>query len=226
MKALLAMSGREGFKSVAQAYTIRDAGVALAGYFQKTPKQVAQDLLFSQLQHVCSQAKRPRVIELGSGCGIVGIGLAQRLPRADFVLTDLPEAVEILEHNISKARPAKSTTIRADTLNWDQPVPKHFLEEPFNLILVSDCTYNSDSIPALVRTMSALTARSPSALIIVAMKVRHSSEAVFFDLMEDAGLEIEDNFAIPLPSHWSPEDQELETIEIYVFKDARPAAPS
>lgn len=187
---------------------------------------MAQDLLFSQLQHVCSQAKRPRVIELGSGCGIVGIGLAQRLPRADFVLTDLPEAMEILEHNISKARPANSTTIRAETLNWDHPTPKPLLEDPFNLVLVSDCTYNSDSIPALVRTISALTARSPSALIIVAMKVRHSSEAVFFDLMKDAGLAIEDNFAIPLPSRWSPEDQELETVDVYVFKHTRPAAPS
>ena len=187
---------------------------------------MTQDLLFPQLQHVCSQAKRPRVIELGSGCGIVGIGLAQRLPRADFVLTDLPEAMEILEHNISKARAAKSTTIRAETLNWDQPIPKHMLEDPFNLILVSDCTYNSDSIPALVRTMSGLITRSPSALIIVAMKVRHSSEAVFFDLMKDAGLAIENNFAIPLPRHWSPEDQALETVEVYVFKKARPAAPS
>lgn len=187
---------------------------------------MAQVLLFSQLQHVCSQAERPRVIELGSGCGIVGIGLAQRLPRADLVLTDLPEATEILEHNISKARPAKSTTMRADTLNWDQPIPMHFLEEPFNLILVSDCTYNSDSIPALVRTMSALTARSPSALIIGATKVRHSSEAVFFNLMKNAGLAIEDRFAIPLPSHWSPADQELETIEVYVYKSARPAPRS
>ena len=206
--------------------TIRDAGIALTGYFQKRPKEVMQDLLFAQLQHVCSQAKRPRVIELGSGCGIVGIGLAQRLPRADFVLTDLPEAMEILEFNISKARPANSTTIRAETLNWDEPLPRHLSEDAFNLILVSDCTYNSDSIPALVRTMSGFIARLPSALIIVAMKVRHSSEAVFFDLMEDERLAIEDNFAIPLPSHWSPEDQELETVEVYVFKSARPTAPS
>ena len=211
---------------IAQAYTSRDAGIALASYFQKAPTEVTQDLLFPQLQHVCSQAKRPRVIELGSGCGIVGIGLAQRLPKADFVLTDLPEAMEILKHNISKARPAESTIVRAETLNWDQAIPERFLEDPFNLILVSDCTYNSDSIPALVRTMSGLIARSPFALILVAMKVRHSSEAVFFDLMKEAGLAIEDSFAIPLPNYWSPADQELEKIEVYVFKSARPAALS
>ena len=165
------------------------------------------------------------MIELGSGCGIVGISLAQRLPNCDLVLTDLPEAMEILEYNISKAKPVKSSSIRAETLNWDEPLPRRLSEDPFNLILVSDCTYNSDSIPTLVVTMSRLMARSPNALIIVSMKVRHSSEDIFFDLMKGAGLGIDDHFAIPLPSNLGLEDGELENVEIYVFKSARPAAP-
>ena len=72
-----------------------------------------------------------------------------------------------------------------------------------DLILVSDCTYNPDTAPALVRTIRTLLLRSRLAKprpvhelnelgfrgvdVLVALKRRHVSEDVFFTLMSEAG---------------------------------------
>jgi methylase of polypeptide subunit release factors len=44
--------------------------------------------------------KNLNVLELGAGCGIVGITLGACLPTSRILLTDLPEATDIIEHNL------------------------------------------------------------------------------------------------------------------------------
>ncbi|PWY93605.1 hypothetical protein BO94DRAFT_459383 [Aspergillus sclerotioniger CBS 115572] len=128
------------------------------------------------------------VLELGSGCGIVGIALAELLPQCSVVLTDLPEVEEIVTQNIAVARPANSSELEFCTLDWDDELPADLCGSSIDLVLVSDCTYNADSLPALVSVLSRLVQMSPYAIILVALKRRHESESVFFDLMQSAGL--------------------------------------
>ena len=162
-----------------------------------------------------------KVLELGSGCGIVGIGLAQLYPNCDVLLTDLPEAMENLGHNLAHARPASGSKLFETTLNWDDDLPVSVAQGQYHLVLVSDCTYNSDSIPALVGTLHRLIEKSPRAYIVVSMKVRHSSEAIFFDMMEDAGLQVVADAKIPLPDrHRAATGQEVEAVEVYIFHNA------
>lgn len=129
-----------------------------------------------------------QVLELGSGCGIVGIALAQLLPQCSVLLTDLPEVEDIVMQNIAAAKPAPSSKIEYQTLDWDEPLPGNLCHDTIDLVLVSDCTYNADSLPALVSVLDRLVQSSPNALILVALKRRHESEAIFFDLMQSAGL--------------------------------------
>ena len=167
------------------------------------------------------------MLELGSGCGIVGIGLAQLYPNSDVLLTDLPEAMGILACNIAQARPASGSKLSKVMLNWDDDLPKGVAEAQYDLFLVSDCTYNADSTPALVGTLRALYKKSPGASIIVSMKVRHSSEAIFFDLMNHAGFEVANETKFRLPDRYrSAIGQELETAEIYIFRKAEPLESS
>src|ERR1700734_3176668 len=141
------------------------------------------------LEEVLSSAtyKRLKVLELGSGCGIVGIGLAQTVPDCEVILTDLPEAEELAMKNINGMNAAISSDVSFNTLDWENPLPLSIRDRLFDLILVADCTYNPDSSPALVSTLAVLVKRSSKAIVVVAMKVRHSSEAVFFDLMSESG---------------------------------------
>jgi len=159
------------------------------------------------------------VLELGCGCGMVGIALAQMRPRCDVLLTDLPEAMEILELNISVAQPAESSGVMKAELDWVDELPSDVRERDFDVILISECTYNSNSIPALVKTLSSLMVSSKKARILLSTKVRHSSEAFFFDLMSDAGFIELEHSTIELPDSLRRQrGEDLESVEIYCFR--------
>lgn len=160
--------------------------------------------------------KKLHVLELGTGCGIVGISLAQIVPDCDVTLTDLPEAREIAQKNIDAMNPAMSSRATFVPLDWDEPLPKAVRERQHDMIIISDCTYNPDSSPALVETLKALVTRSPKAIIVLAMKVRHDSESIFFDLMKKAGFVNATSTCQSLPR----DDSDYGTagkIDIYLF---------
>jgi hypothetical protein len=153
-----------------------------------------------------------QVVELGAGCGIVGIALATMLANCEVLLTDLPEVSEIVTRNINEASPKSSASIKFQTLDWEDPTP-NLTQGPIDLILVSDCTYNADSLPALVSILDRLVRGSPGAMALVALKRRHESEAVFFDLMRGAGF-VSVQAKVPLPSQWEQVDQ----IEMHCYQ--------
>ncbi|KAJ5206991.1 hypothetical protein N7491_002378 [Penicillium cf. griseofulvum] len=165
------------------------------------------------LKHVLSiDRNQPlQVVELGAGCGIVGIALATTLPNCSVMLTDLPEVEDIVTRNINAAQLAATSSLHYQNLDWDDP-PEELCPRPIELILVSDCTYNADSLPALVSTLDRLVRTSPEALILVALKRRHDSETVFFDLMRSAGFTaVQDSVEIP------SQHDEVDEIEFYCY---------
>jgi hypothetical protein len=65
--------------------------------------------------------------------------------------------------------------------------------------------------------MVRIAKKSPNVVVAIAMKMRHSSEEVFFDLMAKAGFEETGKVAIPLPGD---EMVGEETVHLYVYKFA------
>lgn len=165
----------------------------------------------------------PRILELGSGCGVVGLRVAGLCSTSDVLLTDLPEAIDILNHNVKHARfVSRRGKIATMVLDWDEPLPETVAKQPPDLVIVSDCTYNSDSIPGLVNTLTSVAENSPDALIVVSLKVRHDSEAIFFDLMASAGFLEAEHAAVPLPDQYrSKIGQDLEVVDVYVYRSQR-----
>ena len=163
----------------------------------------------------------PRILELGSGCGIVGLQVSDLCSTSDVLLTDLPEVMDILNHNVERARFVSSRgQLATAILDWDQPLPERVAKQRPELVIVSDCTYNPDSIPGLVRILKMVADNSPDALIVVSLKVRHDSEAIFFDLMAGAEFLEAEHTTIPLPDrHRSETGQELEVVEVYVYRN-------
>ena len=160
-----------------------------------------------------------RLLELGAGCGLVGIWMASALPHCYIRLTDLPEAMGLLESNVSQGRYAFGSRTDTSLLDWSEEIPHDLQNQKYDLIIVSDCTYNCDSIPMLVNKLEALLNISPQALAVVSMKTRHDSEAIFFDLMAKAGTRQLEKQEVMLPSRsqmalWRPG----ETAEIFVFE--------
>lgn len=196
----------------------RDAALATVLFLQRAifddnEQKSAMGHLSKLLLHPGRQALR--AIELGCGCGIVGIALAQMLPQCAVTLTDLAEAEEFVMRNIEQAHLARGSTASFEVLDWNQGPLSNQLDQPTDLVLASDCTYNVDSLPLLVRVLNDLTRRSPGALILVAAKRRHDSEAIFFDLMCDANFVVLEEHRVQLPTAYAKE-----SIEIYTFRRA------
>ena len=168
---------------------------------------------------LCSKSSI-QIVELGSGCGIVGLAMSKLLSnfvhKLQVVLTDLPEAMEILERNIAEAMAEKASKNNVDVqkriLDWNevsktQDHVQESREDPDqtklqpDLVVVSDCTYNVDSLPALVHTIRRLVKNKGASGtgILVSLKRRHSSEDVFFSLMDEDGFKIVGKAMVPLP---------------------------
>lgn len=128
--------------------------------------------------------------------------------------------MNILNHNVEYTRLAcRRDKLASTVLDWDEPLPERVAEQQPDLVILSDCTYNPDSIPGLVKTLSSVAKISPDALIVVSLKVRHDSEAIFFDLMAGAEFIEAEHTTIPLPDRYrSVTGQALEVIEIYVYR--------
>ncbi|OTB17847.1 hypothetical protein K445DRAFT_20316 [Daldinia sp. EC12] len=185
------------------------------------------------------------VLELGSGVGILGITLAQVIERAvvyghtssktTVLLTDLSEAEERARSNIARAEVALSrinpggptVTLQYEDLDWDEGRHGRFgalaSARSWDLVILSDCTYNVDSLPALVRTLSALHAANvkhheaeadTKTSVILATKPRHSSEQALFGLLSSAGWRYSVLKSIPLPKL----GEEDEVVDIYLLE--------
>lgn len=199
---------------------VRDAGITLAAYLHdllELPPSHPVALMLRQLldRRTSSQLN---ILELGSGCGIVGLTVAHLVANCSVLLTDLPEAMDILGLNMSIANPLTSSEIKQLPLDWNEDLPVKITQVCYDLILISDCTYNPNSLQALVQTLSALVAKSKNVKIVVSMKVRHPSESIFFDLMAEAGLAQRGHDTITLPDKSRKTTaQDLETIDIFAF---------
>jgi precorrin-6B methylase 2 len=193
----------------------RDAGVILSALLEELsfPSSTPPPGL-RLLGDLIKTVPQPSVLELGTGCGIVAITFALSVPDSRVIATDLEEAAEVASDNLEQA-PNTSYL----NLDWSEPLPLKVAHENFDLILVADCTYNPDVVPYLVSTLAKLITKSPSVLICLAMKVRHASEAVFFDLMKEHGI-VQVGKHSERVGNLGDED---ESVDIYLFKGAEAA---
>jgi hypothetical protein len=131
-------------KTLSMTDQSRDAGITLSCHI---PSLLDKDSTLAKALVPQGYKHGFQILELGSGCGVVGLSLAQTVPGARVLLTDLPEAEEIVERNITQAQLAEGATVAFRELDWDAELPVD-LRTPSNkldLVLAADCTYNSDS---------------------------------------------------------------------------------
>ncbi|KAG0638483.1 putative methyltransferase-domain-containing protein [Tuber brumale] len=194
---------------------IWDGGLALTVY-------LAQNILTSEVNNggkrldaidkILGLPEDLEVLELGSGCGIVGLALASLYKNCRVTLTDLPLAEEIIVRNLRCS--GLQGNVNFKPLDWDQNIPENFTAKPIRLIVVADCTYNASSAPSLVRVLAELSRRSPGAVTLLAHKRRHDSEDVFFQLMDKSFRKIEQiQRALGTDSN-----EEATNVDIYVFQ--------
>ncbi|KAI0120942.1 putative methyltransferase-domain-containing protein [Xylariales sp. AK1849] len=194
------------------------------------------------------------IIEIGCGVGVLGIGIGTFIHTAAKVqgikdlaatvlLTDLPEAEERAKANIARYEKGllphdPRTLLMYENLDWEDgsrgafgPIAgSHF----WDYIVLSDCTYNVDTFPVLVGTLSALHAQNLSHMptgdtdktttkVILSSKPRHDSEKALFELLRMEGWKYRLLKSVPLLKL----DGEDEAVEVYSLEKRgdQPAQP-
>ncbi|KAK4790291.1 hypothetical protein SAY86_017595 [Trapa natans] len=99
-----------------------------------------------------------RILELGSGTGLVGIAAAAAL-GADVTVTDLPHVLPNLHFNAEANAPLLSSTggaVRVAALRWGEAEDVELIGNDFDLVLASDVVYYDYLFDPLLQTLKLL----------------------------------------------------------------------
>lgn len=144
--------GPEGFAS-----TVWDSSIVLA----------------RMLEHRGESLLGCRCIELGAGCGLVGLAAAAL--GANVVLTDLPVNLRLLRANArANAKASLGGVPRVQPLAWGE----RLLDEGFDMVVATDVFYAREAMPALLETLVALAGPRTSVLL-AAGRNRHAADDFF-----------------------------------------------
>lgn len=210
------------------------ATCALLDSISPQDTQVSESPCVRKVRDLLSGNRPLNILEVGCGVGILGMGIARLCAalRADvqeecvLLMTDLPEAEHQARSNM--ARLPKFPNHVYENMDWEDGRQGQFGDQvtsrSWDLIVLSDCTYNVDMLPALVETLSALHKSSqfraangqelPTTRVFLATKPRHSSEQALFDLLEQHQWKKQEEQILPLPVI----GLESETVELYLFE--------
>ena len=135
-----------------------DAGIVLLRFLASAP--VAAVL-----------ATHPRVVELGSGTGAVGIAAAAL--GGEVVMTDLAEVLPLLRHNVAlntEVVARANGSMSVVELRWGVGAVPRELANP-ELVLLSDCVFETATATLLVETLEQLCTQ-PRTTVLLANEQR------------------------------------------------------
>lgn len=123
-------------------------------------------------------SQKGKIIEIGSGTGLVGLALGLSLPNrdlADIWITDIDELVPLMEKNIELN--GLTDTVHAATLSWGEPLPD-YAKDGVDVILAADCVYLERAFPLLEKTLLDLT--NENTLVLMSYRKRRKADSKFF----------------------------------------------
>lgn len=116
-----------------------------------------------------------KVLELGSGTGLLSIALAKLFESIRVTATDLPEALPTLSANV--ARNGVSSVVTVKELAWGSAIEEHF-----DVMFLADCVFGEFDLKSLLATLkSAKKPGFPPVRLIFGYKPRIAGvEKAFF----------------------------------------------
>lgn len=126
----------------------------------------------------------PRVLELGSGTGLVGLAAAA-LWRTDVVLTDLPVIVPNLEDNARANQDvveARGGHVSVEELDWADVAPR---ERAFDVVLAVDPLYSTEHPGLLAPAIDGCLSYKAGARVIVGFPLRDEATRMMGERLKE-----------------------------------------
>jgi len=114
-----------------------------------------------------------RVIELGAGCGLLGIALA--MLGCEVTLTDMKEMLELLAVNVNGNTLEAQHRPRVAELDWTEEDLSRF-KPPFEFIVGTDVVFLESLVAPLIATLLALSDRRSQIFICVEQRNESAHE--------------------------------------------------
>jgi len=115
------------------------------------------------------------ILELGAGCGLVGLAVALACtPQGALHVTDQAAMVPLLRQNIGLNR--LDARVQPSVYDWGTPTPPHLPRHP-DVILAAECVYYEPAFPLLLRTLQDLL--GPHTVCYFCFKRRRRADLTF-----------------------------------------------
>ncbi|KAL6493373.1 hypothetical protein OROGR_032507 [Orobanche gracilis] len=145
------------------------------------------------LAHYClshrDMFRSKKVIELGSGYGLVGLVIAAVTEASEVVISDgNPQVVDYTQRNIeANSRAFGDTVVKSMMLHWNQEDTSS-VTDAFDVIVASDCTFFKDFHRDLAGIVKHLLSKTESSEAIFLSPKRGNSLDLFLKVAEEHGL--------------------------------------
>lgn len=158
-----------------------------------------------------------RVCEIGAGCGVTGIVVAQL--GADVVLTELEEELKLLENNVRQNPifPSPYSSLLHSTHVGSTQTKKYYwgtdpshLNAPFDIVIAADCVYELQLFDELAKALVDISSDNTIAYFCI--------EHRWSDIEEWWWKAIKQHFTIRLVPHSDHGPYSHPTIDIYELR--------
>ncbi|KAL2334397.1 hypothetical protein Fmac_015610 [Flemingia macrophylla] len=119
-----------------------------------------------------------KIVELGSGCGLVGCIAA--LLGGEVILSDLPDRMRLLRKNIETNMKQVSLrgSITVTELTWGEDPDAEIVDPSPDYVLGSDVVYSEEAVGDLLETLMQLS--GPNTTIFLAGELRNDAILEYF----------------------------------------------
>ena len=139
------------------------------------------DPFSTAITNVRSRSRSLRILELGSGTGVVGIA-ASAVLGADVTVTDLPHVLPNLKFNVDAnagALAPRGGRVHVAALSWGKKEEMEAIGGEFDLIIGSDVVYHDNLYDPLLETLKFVLLKGEKVFLMAHLR-RWKKESGFF----------------------------------------------
>ncbi|WWC65444.1 uncharacterized protein I303_108062 [Kwoniella dejecticola CBS 10117] len=134
-----------------------------------------------------SHLRNKKILELGSGTGLVGIVAGLLEPSAEVWATDQSILLDLMRSNVElnlTNSPNHRPNVLVAEYNWGEEVPSDIPIESIDMVLAADCVYFEPAFPLLVKTLCDLAPIDKEIEILFCWKKRRKADKRFFMMLK------------------------------------------